>query len=99
MPRPPSPGKSLLRMLEESATPIVALDLGRQIVFASRSLGEWLGVEPQQLIGRRCDYTSGGDDPFAAAAAGLCPPPEAFSGESDSGWVNRPATGEHPLER
>ena len=99
MPRPPSPGKSLLRILEESATPVAALNLSRQLVFASRSLGEWLGIEPQELIGRRCDYTSGGDDPIAAAMAGLCPPPEAFSGGIDSGWVNRPAVGIRETER
>ena len=99
MPRPPSPGRLLLRLLDESAVPVAALGSGRQFVFANRSLGEWLGVDPEQLLERRCDYTSGGDDPLVAAAAAICPPPEAFAGEMEFGWANRPAAGDRPSER
>jgi len=86
-------------MLEEATAPVAALDFGRQIVFANRSLGAWLGVDPEQLIGRRCDFTSGGDDALAAAAAALCPPPEAFAGGLDGGWVSRPAADEQSIDR
>jgi hypothetical protein len=85
--------------LEQSATPLAAFDMGRRIVFASPSLGEWLGVEPDKLVGQRADYHAGGDDPVAAAAAAICPPPDAFAGLASSGQVSRPATAERPFER
>jgi len=99
MPRPLSPARLLLRALEQSATPLAAFDMRRQIVFVSQALGEWLGVAPDQLVGQRADYHAGGDEPLAAAAAAICPPPAAFAGLATSGQVSRPATAERPFER
>jgi len=100
MPRPLSPGRLLLRTLQESATPLYALDSQRRIVFASRSLAEWVGVDAEQLVGLRCDYHTGGDGPLTSAAAALCPPPEALEGSLDAGTIFRPAhNGEAPQQR
>jgi hypothetical protein len=99
MPRPLSPSRLLLRTLEESATPLFALDSQRRIVFASRTLGEWVGLPADQLIGLRCDYHAGGEGPLTSIAAALCPPPEAFSGERVAGSVGRPELGERPAEQ
>jgi transcriptional regulator of acetoin/glycerol metabolism len=99
MPRSPSPGRTLLRSLEDSATPLAVLTAARQFVFANSALGQWLGIDAEQLLGRRSDYRAGGDDPLAAAAAALCPPPEAFAGHADRGFVSRLASGNLPFER
>src|SRR5262245_60498648 len=99
MARPLSPGRWLLRVFENSPAPLAALDANRNVVFANRSLGEWLGVTAQLLIGRRCDYTTGGEDPIALAAAALCPSPEALDGQRESGLVTSPASGDRRLVR
>src|SRR5258705_2086339 len=99
MPRPPAPGRFVVRMLDEATAPVFALDGKRQIVFANRALGEWLAIDAEQLLGQRCDYATGGDDPLAAACAALCPPPEAFAGQVIDGSVSRLATGQHAFER
>jgi transcriptional regulator with AAA-type ATPase domain len=99
MPRPLAPGRFLLRMLQQSATPLFAIDSQRQIVFASQSLGAWLGVQPEELIRLRCDYQASGENPLALVAAGLCPPPEAFAGHVEDGFVSRLAGDDRPFER
>src|SRR5690242_16148172 len=99
MPRPPSPARQLVRLLESAAAPLYALDGRRQIIFANNAVSQWLGIHAEKLIGRRCDFHSGGDDPIAAACAGLCPPPEAFSGEVSDGFVSRLASGDQPFDR
>jgi transcriptional regulator with PAS, ATPase and Fis domain len=86
-------------MLEAAMAPVYALDARRQILFANRALGEWMGIDPEQLLGRRCDYHAGADDPLAAACAGLCPPPEALAGQVIDGSVSRLATATQPFER
>jgi len=99
MPRPLSPGRWLLRVLEQSPAPLYALDGQRRIVFVSQSLAEWVGIEAEKLIGLRCDYHTGGDGPLTSAAAALCPPPEALAGAQQTGEVGRPSLGERPAER
>src|SRR5689334_22577376 len=105
MPRPPAPARLLLRTLEEAASPIFALNASRQIVFANRALADWLAIDAEGLLGRRCDYhAAAADGPLQAACAALCPPPEAFSGQITDGFVSRlagsqPATGSLPFER
>ena len=100
MPRPPAPGRLVLRSLEEAAIPVFALDASRQIVFANRALGEWIGIDPQGLVGRRCDYHAPADDDLLqAVCAALCPPPEAFAGQIADGFMSRPATAQQPFER
>jgi len=99
MPRPPTPSRLLMRLMEAAATPLAALNAARQFVFANAALGNWLGVDAEQLRGRRCDYRAGGDDPLAAVAAALCPPPEAFAGQVEHGFVSRLVTGDQPFER
>src|SRR5262245_46775331 len=100
MPRPPAPIRLLLRTLEEAQSPIFALDATRQIIFANRALAEWLAIDAQQLLGRRCDYhAAANEDPLQAACAALCPPPEAFTGQITDGFASRLATADRPFER
>jgi transcriptional regulator with PAS, ATPase and Fis domain len=92
MPRPPSPARSLLKLLDQAAQPVYALDGQRRVVYANPALGEWLGQEPENLVGLRCDYHAGGGEKASSeVGAALCPPPEAFGGDCRAGQVARPA--------
>jgi transcriptional regulator with PAS, ATPase and Fis domain len=87
-------------MLTEAAVPIFVIDHQRRIVFANGALGQWLGIDAQQLVGQMCRYqAAGGDDPLVAATAGICPPPEAFSGIAADGFISRMAGPQHSFER
>jgi hypothetical protein len=100
MARPPSPVRALVRLLEEAALPLYALDDQRQVIFANAALGQWLGQEPDKLVGVRCDYHAGGGEKASSdLGAALCPPPEAFAGECDLGQVVRPASEGRPHEQ
>jgi hypothetical protein len=99
MARPLSPGRSFLRLLDDSTTPLYVLDSGRRIIFASRALSEWAGFPLEKLIGLSCQYDSGSDEPLGQAAAALGPPPEAFTGHVLDGSISRLAAGNRPFER
>jgi DNA-binding NtrC family response regulator len=89
-----------MRLLEESPAPLVALNLQREIVLANRSLGQWLGIDCELLIGRRCDYQAvNAGDELAAICAALCPPPKAFAATTTDGAVSRLASADRPFER
>lgn len=99
MPRPTSPGRSLLKLLEQAAAPIYALDSRRRIVFANTALGIWLGREIASLIGLRCDYHAGSSEQASSEiGAALCPPPEAFLGQVAEGMVARTPSEQQPHE-
>src|SRR4029078_8442286 len=68
--------------------------------FVNRALANWLGIDAQQLLNRRCDYhATAGDDPLQAACAALCPPPQAFTGQITDGFASRLAAADRPFER
>jgi DNA-binding NtrC family response regulator len=77
---------------------VYVLDAQRRLVFANPALSDWLGLPLADLMGRRCDYHCGTEDPLDAACAGLCPPPEAFSGGLLRGTAVRPASDGRPGE-
>jgi DNA-binding NtrC family response regulator len=77
--------RALLRLLDGSATPVYVLDARRTLVFCNAALGDWLGVDDQELLGVRADYHEGGEAaPNMRLAARLCPPPDAFHGAACS---------------
>jgi hypothetical protein len=85
--------------LDDATAPALILNQRREILVANAALGRWLGIEPRQLVGRRCDYHAAADDALAAVCAALCPPPEAFAGQVEDGFISRLASGERPFER
>jgi transcriptional regulator with AAA-type ATPase domain len=88
MPRKPSLARSLARSLDAAAVPVYLLDGARRIVYANAAFGQWVGRSPEDLAGVRCDYHAAADVSGAIElAAGLCPPPEAFTGECSMGTV------------
>lgn len=82
MARKRSPEAALGELFRASPRPIYVLDDGRRIVYCNHACGDLLGVTPEQLVGKRCDY---GVDPGAnglpATIGSLCPPPDVFASE------------------
>lgn len=77
----------LARLLDAAAQPIYVLDDQRTIVFCNQSCLDWLGCEADAIQGQRCVYGSSEEGGGASLAAGLCPPPEAWSGHERQGIV------------
>lgn len=89
MARARSTANALKGLLSTSDLPIYALDAQRRILFCNESLQKWVGLAEQSLVGRRCDYHSvPRPDPEDSVAAGLCPPPDVFTGQRVRGEVS-----------
>lgn len=73
---------ALGKLLSAAAEPVYAVAADGQIVFVNEVCATWLGVEAADIVGAQCRYSAAVDEnPVATAAAGLCPPPEAFAGK------------------
>ncbi|MFO0898420.1 MAG: helix-turn-helix domain-containing protein [Pirellulales bacterium] len=82
----------LLRLLGAAATPVYVLDSERRIAYGNEACSVWLGVPIETLLGAVCSFhTPAEDDPLAALAAGLCPPPAAWLGQCTRGTISRPS--------
>jgi DNA-binding NtrC family response regulator len=69
----------LSRLLAAHAYPVYALDADRVVVYCNTACMEWTRLSADELVGRRCNYTSGfRNDGSTDPLSGLCPPPEAF---------------------
>lgn len=67
--------RPFLRLLEASGGPLYVISPSGQLVYLSAGCAEWLGVEVDQLIDRRCVAGSTiTDDPMDRLAASLSPP-------------------------
>lgn len=79
----------LTRILEKAADPVYLLDADRAILFCNPACAAWIGVEAEELVGRRVDYVAGDElHGVPGAAAGLCPPPDVFAGRAMTGHVS-----------
>lgn len=88
MPRRLSLSRSLLRLLDRSSEPIYMLDADRRISYGNAAFATWVGQPAEELLGVRADYHASRNAADAIeAAAAICPPPEAFSGQLDHGQV------------
>jgi len=71
--------------------PVYVLNEKREIVYFNAACNDWLtanGVaDVAMLVGVRCDYQSGDEDPAIDLASRLCPPAEVFSGIKRSGTI------------
>jgi DNA-binding NtrC family response regulator len=73
----------LTKMLAAAAAPVYLLDERRRIIYCNPACAAWLGMPAEELIGTACAYSSSTEpsiDAKATRVAGLCPPPEVFSG-------------------
>ncbi len=70
-----------------------AVNVERRVVFCNAALAEWLGLEPEQIVGRIVEYhsegagTRDGRDEANTPLADLCPPPKALRGVSCTGTI------------
>ncbi|WP_182868740.1 helix-turn-helix domain-containing protein [Rhodopirellula sp. JC639] len=64
------------RLIDKAGAPFWVIGPDGCLVFLSAAVGDWLTVEPESLIGRRCVAGSSiTDDPLDFLAASLAPPP------------------------
>jgi DNA-binding NtrC family response regulator len=89
----------LLRLLGGAATPVYVLDAERRIAYGNEACSAWLGVPIESLLGAVCSFNTPSDDnPLAALAAGLCPPPAAWLGQCTRGTIAR-SSGDTSVRR
>jgi DNA-binding NtrC family response regulator len=90
----------LAGLLDDSLAPVYVLDEDRRIVYCNPACARWVGISAAGLLGQRCVYHSETDDGSASAiAAGLCPPPKAFSGQPQAAIVSCLARDGTPVFR
>ena len=73
----------LAKLLADIAAPVVLLDDRRKIVYCNPACAAWLELSAEDIVGKACNYASSSDaaaEPITTQIAGLCPPPEVFSG-------------------
>jgi transcriptional regulator with AAA-type ATPase domain len=92
MPRQRTAAQQLVRQFAAAARPIYLVDDRRVIVYCNPACAAWAGVSEENLIGQTCVYGSPPPDQpadlLAAAAARLCPSPNALAGMSGRGTVS-----------
>src|SRR3954451_5766986 len=74
----------VLRLFDQSPTPIYVLDDRRQIIYCNPACSRWVGRRASELTNLQCEFHPPGDE-CDVAAADLCPAPETFSGRWSSG--------------
>jgi transcriptional regulator with PAS, ATPase and Fis domain len=78
----------LARLIVEASQPVYLLDQNSILIFCNRSCADWVGVPAEMLLGQKCLYHSEAEPgSVEAAAGGLAPPPEAWTGWATTGWV------------
>ena len=82
MARRRSPKTALAEIFAGARRAIYVVDDRRRIVYANEALCAWLDRPLDDLLGTRCDFHSDDVPDSPAWAAGLCPPPEAFAGQT-----------------
>lgn len=72
----------MAKLLDALDDPIYVVDDARRLIFVNRACAAWTGRDAGELLGRECRYRTAGidDDPLAAVADALCPPPTSLAG-------------------
>lgn len=64
------------RLIDKASTPLWVIGPDDRLVFLSAAVGDWLTVDPETLVGRKClAGSSVTDDPLDFLAASLAAPP------------------------
>ncbi len=78
----------LVNLLERASQPLYVLDDALAIIYLNEACRNWLGPDAEELLGRKCVYSSGDElTGLDATAAGLCPPPAVLEGREVSADV------------
>jgi DNA-binding NtrC family response regulator len=73
----------LAKLFDDSQVPIYVLDEDRRIVFCNAACARWVGTRSDDLLGQQCAYHAAAEvSGPSRVAAGLCPPPKVFSGQT-----------------
>lgn len=102
MPRVRTSATELARLLDQAGQPVYLLNDEQRLVFCNRACLEWVGRAAEDLVGQTCAYHSSPEvEPGGAAglAAGLCPPPEAWSIAESRGIVTGGPDGQRTPRR
>ena len=78
------PRTILVRLCDESNSPIYVLDHSRTIVYCNPACENWLKCTADDLIGRVCRWQSDhtAEDAYDELTFRLCPPPEIMCGQA-----------------
>ncbi len=88
MPSVRSMAGELARLLAAVSVPVFVLDGESRLVYCNPACANWIESAAEDLVGQVCAYHSSPVvDRAARKLAGLCPPPEAFSGERALGMI------------
>jgi transcriptional regulator with PAS, ATPase and Fis domain len=89
MPRQRKAAGGLMHAFEDSPRPVYLIDEHRTIVYCNAACAAWVAIAADELVGQQCLYQapSAERDP-AAAAARLCPPPEALQSDASTAIVS-----------
>lgn len=80
---------TLIRMIQQADYPVYAVSQGMKIVFCNEILCQITGFDDEFLTSLTCVYQTASDHPPSQQlAAGLCPPPDAFTGSVSEGWIS-----------
>jgi transcriptional regulator with PAS, ATPase and Fis domain len=81
----------LARFLDGGLAPVYVLDEDRRIIFCNAACASWLGLSVDALLGQQCNYHAPEQTHDGSSAepyvAGLCPPPQVFSGRATAALV------------
>ncbi len=80
--------RKAIQLLQQANFPVYLLDQNRKIQYCNDACASWVGVEVDELIGRRCDYHSLASAESDSLAAGLCPSVQSLAGERGQGTVS-----------
>lgn len=79
----------LEQQFDDAQAPIYLIDASRTIVYANAALADWVGLEIEDVLGRRVEYHSApGGSSEGGLLTGLCPSPVALRGERTSGAIS-----------
>ncbi|MCA9102844.1 MAG: sigma 54-interacting transcriptional regulator [Planctomycetales bacterium] len=94
MTRPRSLTTQLRRVLDSLHRVVAVVDSDGVVNYANRACTDWLAIAAEDLLGAECRYHTSTEvgSPLAAAAA-LCPPPQASEGRLVSSTVSAPRPG------
>ena len=88
MPAVRSVAKQLAALFDKTQLGVYVVDERRAIIYCNPSLAQWMGTEVSELVGRQVEYTSDDHEAPPGVSAGLCPPPQVFTGQPATGHVS-----------
>ena len=88
--------RQFARLLDQSCAVVWVINQSDELTYLSAGCADWLGVDGDQLVGRRSKAgTAVSDDPMDLIAASLSPPPGLSTRGTASLRIQPPQSGNH----